>query len=54
MHNKVISRIITGKNLQFLTQPLLYKISIKKVFLINIIIYFIFPNLISKEEPSLA
>ena len=29
-----------------------YKISIKKLFLINIIIYFIVPNLVSKEEPS--
>ena len=54
MHNKIISRIITGKNLQFLAQPLLYKISIKKVFLINIIIYFIVPNLVSKEDPSLV
>jgi hypothetical protein len=31
-----------------------YKTSIKKVFLINIIMYFIVPNLVSKEEPSLV
>ena len=68
--------MITGKNPQFLTAPLLfifcakkflffnikeinpiikvYKTSIKKVFLINIIIYFIVPNLVSKEDPSLV
>ena len=32
----------------------MYKTSIKKVFLINIIIYFIVPNLVSKEDPSLV